>query len=1839
MNHLVRSFPLATALLLLACQPSKPGPGAATPSQAPADPNEVRVSWVSPSGTTTTRTIEVHFSQPVVAAADCGKEIPAKGLLELTPAVPGTLMWTERDVLVLTPSEPFRPATHYVGKVSITPPAGKRFGGDDSFRFNSELLELRGIEPFVSGIGAATVRLNLQFSLPVKPADAEKLIRFVRPSGEAISAVLETKAPSAVMAFRLAAIDVSSGSADLKVQIGAELSAAAGGEPIGSEVQRALTLMKPSALVVNQIYPAESGGQYLIYVSLSDQVDPETLQSAISVKPATKLTVESSGAMATIHGTFKPNSTVEVTIKKGLVGLSGGVLEDEVTRSVVIQGLQPELRFAHAGTYLQRGGGQKFSLESVNIKKLKVSVDKVFENNMVHVLPRLRQNTRYCGDGGCEGDEYYGDYYYGDGYGYSGYQYYGDISTFGTSVLRGEVEVTDKPNEWVTTNIPFADVNKDNRFGLYRLRVMDAEQQWRYAEKWLLATDLGVSAKVGRDQARVLIISLTTMKPVPGVQVELRSSTNQVVGKGLTDASGAFTQDISGLKPTEPIAVITASKEGDFSYLALASTALKTADFDVGGQGDTTAPYEAYVYLDRGIYRPGDPARITVLVRDKLLKTPPPFPYTLEIRNPQWRVFQTLKGTTEKDGASTFTVEFPNDAPTGSYAVRVLGASGEDAILGRETIKLEEFMPDRIKVVVTPSSPSVAPGDPINFDIASNYLFGPPAKSLPVEASCQYSYAAVTTEQYSGFGFDSAYGKVNDGVDLGESSLDAEGKASLSCAWETGNKPAQRPIRVSLLATVSENGGRAVTGVGSQVVHPLPHYVGVRRNSPSYYVGVKKSADLQALVLDQSGKPKPGVALSGKVERVSWKSVLKLVNGRYQYTSERTAVPIANLSAKSGTAPVTVEYAPDQPGWYDVTLQAGDAVAQTSFWASGDGYAGWEMKDPTTIGLTMDKAIYGAGETANVMVRAPFVGHLYLTVERDRVLWATDVVMTGNTTSVPIPVQALMGPNAFVVATLLRPLGSAEKLAPMRAFGVAPFKVKADEHKLEVKLSAVETMRPSQPLEVSLDVAGGKGAVQVTLAAVDEGILRITNFESPDPFAFFTRRRRLGIVSYDMFEEVLPEVEGRASAVVRAGGGDATRTKHLNPVSVKRVKPVALWSGLVKLDSSGKGKIKLDIPQFQGQVRLMAVAFEGDKFGAASRDVTIRDPIVLTPTLPRFVGPLDKFEFPIDVYNGTGAATDIEVSVEIDGRIQVLGEKKQKLKVGENAQESLRFQLQADEVAGKAKIVVRAKGGGQETYSETELAIRPPNTVTTEGLSLVARPGEPAKFKVPSGYLPGTMKVRVTAGSAPVARFGAALQFLISYPYGCVEQTTSKAFPLLYLKDLAKSAAPELAQDRSIDLYVNAGIARLTSMLTPSGELSYWPGGGYGYAWTTVYGTHFLVEAKKAGYQVDDAVLKRLLDHLTQLSNQASFPFYTRYPADFQTNAYALYVLALGGRPNQSATVFSAEAMKRILAGKGSPSGIDWVPTDEQTRALIGGALLLGGDRGKAEEFISRDFNLAKPGARRDFWSSTRADALLLSVLADVQPTHKSVPALMTSLINQARVGTWYNTQENALALVALGKIGRAIGAGGPISGSIRVGGKELQKLEGEAPVTVRDDTGAWTQQEIEVTVSGATSAFVGFQVEGIRPTIPPAKAHGISIDRTYFDRSGRPLAADAIHQGDVVVVGVTVGTTGGSRVSNVAIVDLLPAGLEIENPRLSDNQLEGWMQKDRYVADYFDIRDDRIIMFADVYPGARQHYYYLARAVTEGEFVLPHALVESMYDPETQAFAGAGKLVVHGRR
>lgn len=1551
-------------------------------------------------------------------------------------------------------------------------------------------------------------------------------------------------------------------------------------------------------------------------------VDPNSAKDHIFVSPSIAFTMARAYRGLSLSGDFKPGVSYKIHFKSDLLSQNGHVLKESIERTIHVPDYEPSISFEGQGNYLKRKGSQSLSIKTVNIGRVRITVQKIYENNLAHVIPRLGAQRNNCPHDECWGEEgYYGD---------SSHYYSNDLSTMGPTLFTGEVPIDSTKNKPVISSIPFSQIDSGRLNGVYRVRISDKQRGWIYGERWMLATDLGLTLKSGSKEHRVQVVSLKTKKPLAGVTVKFVSRTNNIYGTRITNENGVAKININPNLKKDRIGLITALRGRDFSYLSVASNEVSTTDFDVQGVASTGNAYQAYLYFDRGLFRPGDKVNLTSIVRTEKLESPPKFPVRLEIRDPKWRLFKTLRSSTEKDGAFSVSVPIPSDALTGNYSVRVLSPDGQ--MIGRSQFKVEDFMPDRIKVDVKAKTPSASLDSSLSFDVQSAYLFGAPASKLRVESRCKFSETRISSKQYKNFPIaidarDDRSPSINFNQRISEALLNEKGEITQSCDFKSSTKP-RRPVRATLYATVSENGGRAVTGKGSSVLHAHDVYVGIRQNSKENYMKVKNDAKLQLLAIDRQGETKPGVKLAVEIFRVEWRSILKLVNGRYRYVSESTSKSISKQEVTSQDSATGFKFIPKQYGRYRVDVRAveGGAKSSISFWVSGYGEGAFEMSNPDQVSVTLDKGRYEIGESAKVMIRAPFTGTLFLSVERDSVIWSQTIKLDGNMGTFDIPIKAEMLPNAYVVAQLLRGSESTEKMAPMRAFGVVPIFLESTKHRLKLKVKAPEEIRPNQTLDVLVKVEGAKGKSRITLAAVDEGILRINNHKSPDPLKFFSRKRRLGVRTYDLYDLVLPDIEGLATGVQKASGGDdAPRKKHLNPMSVKRVKPVALWSGLVQTNKEGWGRVKFKVPQFNGQLRLMAVAFKGSKFGSSSEKVTVKDPIILTPTLPRFVAPLDSVNVPVEVFNGTSEEANITVTLKTKGKLLPMGEASKLVTLAPKATGTVNFQLKSDEIVGKAEVEVSAQSQYHKTKWSADLPIRAPRTVTTEGKTFAVKGGKTAKWQLPGGYYPGTYKAKITVSGLPVGQFGSSLQYLLKYPHGCLEQTTSRAFPLLYLSELSGKSKNRWISKDEVDGYVNHGINRLMTMLLGQRGFSYWPGGQWGYSWSSIYATHFLVEAKKAGYEVPSDSMEYALGHLRQIGRSQRMSTYRNRSISHRSQAYALYVLALAKTPLQSET----QNLINTLKAQKKPDSEAW--------ALVHGALLMSGERAQARSFLKKDVAIEAGSSRSGFGSSIRTLALTLSVLSDVAPSHRSIPGLVKQLSKSAKFGRWGTTQENAYALMSLGKVSKQF-AEGDFWGVVKVDGKEVKNFSYKKPMSLSNASSEWIGKEVSIEVSGAGTAFVGVEVQGIKASPLEENSNGLSVRRSYFTLSGEPITGNRVRQGEVVITKIELENQTIGRVENIAIVDLLPAGLEIENPRLSDQAIQPWMKKDRSHAEHMDIRDDRLILFASLNSKAKQAYYYAARAVSKGEFVLPHVHAEAMYDPLTVSYTGSGRFSVLSR-
>ena len=1755
----------------------------------------VTIESFTPKGEVTrTTNFTIEFSQDMVDEVSVGAQLDTAPV-SFSPAVPGKFRWTARNKLRFFPEVILLPSTRYAVEVrpEICTYENTYLKGDRRFTFYTQRFRVDNANFSLNLADTETEEISVmgtvEFNYPVKVDEVEKHLTIGYESGPNITYEIIT--PEAGLAIEIETEPVKRGESDqnLQLRIDRNLIPIDGSLVLSDDYVQTIVLKAKEDLKVEGVFVEQEGKYGYFKIRFSSPVAVDMARQHIFVDPAIEHKFVAEYHYIELRGNFEAGKGYTVSINKGLMGMDGSKLRDDFSTRIVMQNLEPSINFVGDGIYLSRTGNLNVGLATINMEKVEIEVQKIYANNLIPLI--------HTGSVGRERGWY-------------------SLNNLGKELYREEIVIPQRLNEEVITPINMRSYLVKERTGIFCVVARNVDRRWSYSMRWVMITDLGISVKRAGNQFLVWLNSLSSLEPISGAEITLISQNNQVMETRFTGEDGVASFRVSQavMEEFSPF-LITAAHEEDLSFVELSEHQISTTDFDVDGQPYLRHGYDAYVYGDRDIYRPGEKAHLVAIVRGPNASVPPSFPLKMEILGPDNRIYEEFSKKINEEGACEFDVELPDYVRTGRYTARAI--VGKDNEIGRGGFNVEEFMPDRIKVKVQTASESYDLGQDVNIQVEAVNLFGPPAGGRRAEAKAEIISSMFSPPNWRSFTFNDRNKQFKSITsELGKATLDAQGKHTFVYKLPMGILPPSS-LQGIISVTVLEPGGRGVTGYQTIDIHPYSHYVGLRRIKEDY-ADVGKPTEIDFVVVDKENQ----IASDRKCEvscyRIVWQSILRR-EGRYgyRYVSERQENLEESFMVESGAGPVKFTFTPEQYGEYRIQVEDMEAgsTSAVKFYASGWGYAPWAMDKPERLEIDLDKPSYQPGETAKAQIRSPFSGKLLLTVEGDRIYFHQSLTMSENTATVDIPVSAAYKPNAYISASVIRSTLSLERHAPVRAFGVVPIMLDCSENKLAVELEAPAEMRPLKPLTISFTVKSGKAgarAANLTIAAVDEGICQLTNFQTPDPFSQFFGKKRLGVTSHDIYSAVLPEVES-ATTPSTTPGGEARR--RVSPVSVTRVKPVALWSGLVETDRSGRGSVTFDIPQFNGTLRIMAVSFSGNAFGSARKDVKVFDPIVLTPTFPRFMAGGDKFRTPVSIFNGTGKADSFAVKLDIQGPVEKPEPDTQTISLDPKAEGQVVFSLKAKELMGKVTFTLSATGGGESTVVTTDVPLRPAAPAVTLTGSGVAKPGVETSFMFPGGWVPDTTEFELTLSSFPAMQFAGSLQYLLQYPYGCAEQTTSSVFPLLYFNDMAKVIEPELFGTRSADYFIAEGIAKLVNMQMASGEFGFWPNRRYSNPWTSIYVSHFLVEARKAGYEVPNRAYSRMLDAVRDYVRTSTRDNWHR-----QARAYACYVLAAAGRPEKSTMLY----LKNNELSKMS----------DYSQFQLAGAFALSGDITTARSLLPNTVTPqeVKRETGRNFNSSTRARAIMLDVLAEADPDHPSVPKLIKSLADAASKNRrWYTTQDNAFAFLALGKIMRKQQPG-EYRGEAKIDGIRLADFDSEDHRFTDKD---WSAKEVTLSIQGTGTCYYYWQAFGI-PTSPDIREFDqeLMVRRRYLDKEGQPIRYDQFRQGDMIVAEITAKALT-EDLDNVIIADLLPAGFEIENPRLESRAGIPWIKETKYRPDYMDIRDDRMLLFASLPRQQERRFYYALRAVTVGEFILPPIAGEAMYDPAKSSVANSGSVKV----
>ncbi len=1752
-----------------------------------------------------------HFSNALVGDSMLNRW-DSTAYIRFEPAIEGRFRWEQADLLVFSPAKPLPPATGFSARFDddiLRHSVFNRITGAGDIRFYTPGVDLNYVNASWTlqdeGSGLVAPELELFFNYAVSPADVKDRLT-LQLEGQQVPYTVQTLSDNNRVLLRLQGITPRDEDLSANLKISKGLVPRNGRNPTVADIEAAPVIPSPFNLVVNDVSAQHDGLGGIITLRLSQDAVMDDISSRIQIDPAVKFTVEAiEGGIAIKSPQFSAEKTYRLTLLKGIRGKVGGVLQEQYENQIAFGEMEPSLRFTTTkSTYLSVKGNRMLEMNIVNVPKLKVVVSKIYESNLLSA----RQYGYYPRESGKAGEAYY----YGEEH---------DLR-MGDVVYEQEIDTRSLPQSGSGRLFRFDLEDRLPAFkGIYHIKVRSAKDFWVSDSRFIAMSDLGLIAKEGRDKLFVFTNSIQTAEPLNGVNVIAYGSNNQVLGMAATNADGvaeiAYTRkEFAGFRP----AMIIAKTENDFNYLPFGSTQVNTSRFEVGGKRLNSSSLDAFIYAERDIYRPGERLNFSVIVRDREWKIPGQIPLKLKFLLPNGRELKTFRKTLNEQGSLEGNIDIANAGITGTYTLEVYTST--DVLLGSKNFSIEEFVPDRIKVTAKLDKDFLIPGETARLSIAAVNFFGPPAAGRNYEAEIQVRSKHFKPRKFPAYDF----GIRNQGLSLDkvvkQGKTDPEGNAAELYEVPTLFRNTGL-LQANFYTTVFDETGRPVSSGITADIFTQEVFFGIADDGYWYYA-LNRPVRFPVIALNSEEQVLSGVKAGVKVIKHEYRTVLSKSGSYFRYESQEDDKLILEQTVTVSGDNSAFVFTPRSPGNYEIRIAVPGAAGYVSrkfysYGSWGGDNNSFEVNTDGSIDIETDKSVYKPGETAKILFKAPFDGRLLVTMESDKVLSYRYVEVDNRNASVDIPVSAEHLPNVFVTATLIKPHRTSE--IPLTvAHGFSNLKVEEDGRKNKVEIVAAVSARSHTKQQVTVKASPGS---YVTLAAVDNGVLQVSNFLTPDPYKYFYAPRALDVTAYDLYPYLFPELRPRLSST--GGDGENDMQKRLNPMPSKRVQIVSYWSGIVKTNASGQANFSFDIPRFSGQVRLMAVAYHNNEFGAAETAITVADPLVLSTAMPRFLSPGDMLSVPLTITNTTSRKAQAVAALRTRGPVKVLGAARQSLAIEPNAEGRTAFSIAANSPVDTARIYLDVEALGEKFTDEIAIGIRPASPLQRKTGSGSVEGGAKKRLTIPvDGFMKGA-DYKLVVGTNPLLEWGGQLGFLVQYPFGCTEQVVSATFPQLYHGELAAQLQIKNGVPVNTNENILEAVRKLKLRQLYNGALTMWEAQGQPHWWSTVYAAHFLLEAQKAGYDVDGTLLSGMMNYInSRLRNKQTIDYYYNRDQKKQIApkevAYSLYVLALAATPNVPAMNYYKENRQLLSL---------------DSKYLLSAAYAVAGDTRGYRELLPAAFagEESVPQTGGSFYSPLRDEAIALYALIEVDPANEQVPLMAKHIADALGRQSGFNTQEAAFSFLALGKLAREANRA-TVTANLTVGDKTVAQFENATISLSAKQLGGNT---VDISTSGSGKLYYYWQAEGVSPTGEYEEEDSyIRVRRQFFDRFGKKIHSNHFEQNDLVIVQVSLERLYSGDVENIVITDLLPAGFEVENPRVREIPGMDWV-KDASTPSALDLRDDRVNLFVDL-TRQRQVYYYAVRAVSPGEFTMGPIGADAMYNAEYHSYHGAGKITITER-
>jgi uncharacterized protein YfaS (alpha-2-macroglobulin family) len=1766
--------------------------------------------------------IYIRFARDFVPDASVGKT-PDKQFFHFEPEIKGKTTWIDTRTIQFKPDNMLASGEIYEGSFQMSYLIDTI--KDDlkifPFQFNtmkqSFTVEINGVAPKnASRMIWQEVDGSIQLQQPEEEKNIQKIIS-ASLGGSNKKVKLNNYGDLKRYNFTIDSIERKETARDITINWD--------GKEIGSDEKGSKTMRVPALgdFTITNVTNTSEPDQ-IISIQFSDPIDPvQDLNGLIRVKDHEfKYHVDNGTVNAYPIEPFI--GEFDVVIEPGIRNAANYKLKEGGTFHLDFKPLKPQVKMLGTGTIIPNANGILFPFEAVNLKAVDVRITKIYEKNVLQFLQfnsldgdsyldyvgkeifikkisledgpkinlvkwnrhaldltklinpemgaiyrieiRFRREYGIVACSGSDADEdakpkkektnnyllnkdkpkkSLWDYY--DRYYYSGY----DPEDEG----EGEGEEGSESNSRDYDNPCNTQYYKNNR-GIARN---------------VLASDLGMLAKRGADGSILMAITnLNTTAPIANVPIQLYDKQRQVLKTLTTDAEGLARTTL-----TEQPFVAVANYGKQRGYLKLNNEQLSLDRFDISGK-EYHRGVKGYIYGERGVWRPGDSIYLTFILEDKMKSLPAEHPIIFEMTNPTGQQVQKVVKTTSVDGFYDFRTATDLNAPTGNYTVKV----NVGGVVFDKKIKVETVTPNRLKMSLKTAKNYVAVTDQNIGDLHVAWLHGAPAGGLDASVSVSFHKARNVFSQYDDYVFnDPIKDYPNETINLFSGALDANGNATIPNKINI-NQSAPGPLTAEFVTKATEPGGNFSTDVFSTLYHPYEHYVGIHTPQGEGRPGVLLTDKLHAidiLTIDKDGKPINSnvTVFLYKMEWRWWWDNDENNHGSYNGRTYNDPIVSETIKTVNGKGTWKIKIPSQSYGRY--LMRAVDAGGHVTGKIVYIDYPGWysrtddNMSGTSILNFSANKEGYNVGETATLDIPMGYEGHALVTIENGNHVIKAEWVKTQKSHSkYSFKITGDMSPNVYAYVTLMQPQVQAVNDLPVRLYGVIPIMVDDPASHIKPVLNMPKVLEPEQTFKIGVSEATGK-PITYTIAMVDEGLLDLTRFKTPDPWKSFNAKEALQVKTWDLYDNVLGNYNQMIKRLISVGGdGDGGYLGE--GVKAQRFKPMVRFIGPFKLAAGKKASHTIHMPQYIGSIRTMIIA--GSKYPAYGTEeiiTPVRKPLMVLGTLPRVLGPDEEVSLPVSVFAMEDQVKDVSITIKTNELLSLTGPAEQKIHFNEIGEKLVSFPVKVNPQLGVASVEIIATSGKLTAHYSFEVQVRTPNALSTRNTFQLVNTNGSAVMNYEAFGIKGTNKGILEVSNIPPMNIGSRLEYLIRYPYGCVEQTTSSVLPQLFVNDLID--LPD-SRKKEIEKNVKAGINRLRMFQLKNGGLSYWPHSSNEEAsdWGTNYAGHFLIEAKNHGYNIPAGMLEKWKSYQKLAAKNYNGTVKRDGYHDDNSDiiqAYRLYLLAMAGVPELG-------AMNRLR--ENTSLGV-------QEKWILAAAYFKAGQKTTAVEITKNLDSYVGPYRQLDYsyGSDFRDEAMILETMTMMGDFGKAYN-IVDKLSQIMRGDRWLSTQETAYALMAMSEYAGKVGAK-DMDIQYRVNDGDWKSVKGKVTISQLNlELNKKGKGKIEFKNNNKTAVFTNLVMSGIPAAGKEvAEQKGVEMDITYTDTKGTLIDPTNLAQGTDFIAEVKI-TNGDNDIelNNMALSFIIPSGWQIYNPRMSGNQFSVKSSKPQYM----DIRDDRVYMF-----------------------------------------------------